>query len=81
MNPGTRADLPYLPMPRNARNGLDGANATAARSLAPSFQIFPYQPKENPVDPLAVPLVGIALHALADEARALGVADRALVNP
>src|SRR5581483_6631757 len=44
------------------------------------LEVLPSQSEEHPVDPLAVPQIGAALHALAHEAGALCVGDRAVVE-
>src|SRR6266516_1754190 len=52
------------------------------RVMAPILRVkvLAYEPEEHGVLPLAVPQVRLPLHALADEARALRVAERALVE-
>ena len=60
------------------RQGAPGEHQSHAPRLV---QVFANQPEENSVDPLPVAQVRLPLHAFANEAGALRVLDRALVEP
>src|SRR3954471_16254239 len=66
---------------RSAARGPPTRTGTTRPGTARSrLEVFPKQRKENSVLPLAVPLVRLPLHALAHEADALAVPDRAVVE-
>src|ERR671925_2098821 len=65
--------------PRSRGRARERAAARAER-VARSLEVLANQREEHAVDPLAMPPVRLALHSLADEAGALGVTNRPVVE-